>query len=1070
MITLGAQTDYSFLRGFGTVEQWAARCEALGIPALCIADHCSTWGHTAFYLGMKGHSTKLLYGVSLPVVTTLAKDQQHDLVTLIARSTAGLSELYKAMGTAEEQMYYKPRLTWEQVSELAKEACFVVVNEASIGSLPNMRLVPNLILGARPVRDHMRTLIRDSGLPIVPAYMPRYPRIEDKECYTLFQAIAAGVRFGEADQQGVPLLRQGDYEAMMRAIGIEPQKKWFRLAADVAEECSVSFPQATKIKVDAPKSLGDRAAEGAARMGINIVDGPYAERLRRELHVIREKDFEAYFHFVADLCAWARERMFVGPARGSSAGSLLCFLLGITTVDPLKFGTLFERFIDITRPDWPDIDIDFPDTRRDECFTFLREKYGVDHVARLGTVSEFGAKGAVNDTAKALGVPYDVAREAGRILDGHVISGQLRGGSLADLLRCDPLLAKIIEKHPELAIAGKIFEHARHHGVHAAGVVVVNEPARTFGHVDKHGVISMDMKQAEKIGMIKMDALGLRTLSVIQECCDLVEIDPRTLYNLDWKDQKVFDLFNADRVTGVFQFEGHAVRQLMKQIKVESFDDLSALTSLARPGPLVGGAAAAWCDRRNGKAEWDYEHPSLEPHLRSTYGTIVYQEQAMSIVRDLGGFDEPAVNKFRRAIGKKEPEELKKFREMFLEGCKTWHERGEVIASGDSSTQIMLKSLKAREPIPEETAAELWDSMCEFGSYAFNLSHAVAYSMISYMAAHLKAMYPLHFAVANLRNAADDDQGKQLLRELADEGYEYVPFDPHRSEATWAIIDGKLYGGFDSVKGVGPKTARELLAKREANPGDWLHEDLTESQRDRLTKQDNTPWHSLTYFGRAYASLYDDPLKYRSKNLKSGVSPPVYRIKDIPAQKGTFRFLGKVLRKWSKSSDKGTHWNIIFADDTGEIGATINRFKVSGFDWLIESDTDNRDFLVKGDIIGDDRRWLFIDQVVELDGANDGRSEEGRGAKADTGAEQGAAPADGGAAGAGTASRSPRRGRKDRAGSGADGSVRAGRGLRQDAEPQPARDVRRSRRAAGSAAAPRAASERRPSAKQKGRR
>ena len=353
--------------------------------------------------------------------------------------------------------------------------------------------------------------------------------------------------------------------------------------------------------------------------------------------------------------------------------------------------------------------------------------------------------------------------------------------------------------------------------------------------------------------------------------------------------------------------------------------------------------------------------------------------------------------------------------------------------------------------------------MCEFGSYAFNLAHAVAYAMISYMAAHLKAYHPLEFAVANLRNAADAEQGKQLLRELADEGFEYVPFDPAISKATWSIQKGKIVGGFDSVVGVGPKTAELLMEKREKGGKNWMN-DLTDSQRDKLMRADNTPWHQLTYFQRTYTKLYEDPENYISPVTPAGVSRPVYLIKDIPAAKGKYRFLGRIVRKIVKDKNSPeqlakrggerlnsntTFVNLIFADDTGEIGTTINRFKVDQFKWLLEAPTEGKDFLIKGDNIRDDggMRWLFIDAIFEITppstGETDVRKEEseaGLEAERGSGAERGA--------GKRGNRRDAARGVRHGAGDGTGDEPEAGdvRRLRKGAVPRPARpDAHRGR-------------------------
>lgn len=955
MIHLDAKTDYSFMRGFGTPKQWAARAKEIGATAFGIADYCSTWGHQPFTEAFKDSGTKLIYGVQLPVVEELNKDPKHALVTLLAENNDALSFLYKMVSIANDQMYYRPRITWAQVDECIRNGCVGIVNDALISDYTIMEKIENLYLGARPVRDGFMALVVDGDMPVAVCPSPRYPSINERRAYELVQSISSNQRFGELQVDAIHLTRRAELEAAFRAVGIEPNPEWFTNAEAIAAHCNATIPKATMPKFvqdETPVSIEFLCTVRANDMGISLSDGgEYAQRFAREMAVIKEKKFEDYFLIVADMVRAARSHMLVGPGRGSAGGSLVAYLLGITHVDPLRFGTLFERFIDITRPDWPDIDIDFPDTKREIVFDYLREKYGRDHVARIGTLSEFGGKSALNDTAKATGVPIQVARDIGKWTEGAGQGVTIPFKQVFEFDEVKPLL----EKHPTLRMAEQIDGHVRHHGVHAAGAFIANEPVTTYGSL-RNGVISMDMKDVEKIGLIKIDVLGLRTLSVMQECCDLIGMDPYDLYKLSWDDQEVFDnVFNADRVTGVFQFEGHAVRTLMKSVKVERFEDLCAITSLARPGPLVGGAADLWVKRRSDAEEWSVD-PLIEPHLRSTYGTIVYQEQAMSIVRHVAGFDEGAVNGFRRAIGKKDPEKLRLYRQQFIVGA-------------------MAKGME------EEAANNLWDEMANFGSYAFNWSHAVAYSMISYMTAWLKVKHPLEFALAQLRNASDEDQAKQLLRELSDEGYHYVPFHHEKSAAGWSIIDGKLYGGFDSVRGVGAKTAATLLAKREADPEGWLDK-LTDSQRSRITNENCTPWHDLTYFGKKYAEVYKDADSFRAPWCPNGIRGPVVRIKDID-EKGNYAFMGKIVRKIKKDKNSEEelakrngkretrntfHINLYVADDTAEIGMTINRFKASAFEWLMDENLDGRDFLIRGSVIEDGRAWLFVDNIVEITG------------------------------------------------------------------------------------------------------
>lgn len=963
MIHLNARTDFSFMKGYGMADEWHERAKEIGASAMGIADVQSTWGHIPFSKAFT--DVKLLLGVQTAVVSALTKEQKHATVTLIAKSDEGLASLYEAMSLASQQMYYRPRLTWKQIAEL-KGHCELIVNECSLGDFVDFEKVGFGYVGVGPRPGSLMYAINDGGFQAVAAPSPCYPSIAQRDAFELVTAISDGRRFGEGSGDGFHMMRRSEYEALLKGVNVHAKEEWFEAADQIAEECTASVPFATNIKPRVDDTLEVLARRGAARRGLDL-EGVYGSRLRHELSVISDKKFEDYFLFVQDVVTWAKERMFVGPCRGSSGGSLVCFCLGITELDPIKYGTLFERFLDASRSDWPDIDIDFPDVKRDQVFTYLREKYGANHVARLGTISKFGGKSAINDTGKAHGVEYTVIRDVGRATESINVSLGVLFNNLPDDVKI------LVDNNPVLRDAAMIEGHARHHGVHAAGVVVTNEPVTNFGTLNKEGTISLDMKTAESINLLKLDALGLRTLSVIEDCCEQIDMDADALHLLDFTglefnrkgDQvDVFALFNKDHVTGIFQFEGTAVRSLMRQIHVEKFEDLCALTSLARPGPLVGGAAANWTQRRSGEVDYDYAHPALEAITSDTLGTIIYQEQAMQIVRSLGGFDDVEVNAFRRAVGKKDPEALGKFRDTFLEDAVA-----SFYAENTKGVAVTDEEEKMQWDRATEQANELWDEMCEFGSYAFNKSHAVAYSMISYQCAYLKVIAPMEFAVAQLRNAASEDQGKALLRELTAEGHEVVPFDHKRSEADWSIQGGKLYGGFTAVKGIGKKTAEFFENARRLNPDGWL-EKLTPAQYDKLTKPFNTPWDDLNRRGKMYAKYYDDP-------DSMGVRGPVLRLDQIPEEKGQYCFIGTLTRRQlrTKTDDKGkvlaskpTFLNLYFEDDTGDCGSTISRFKYEaiGAPLMDIPEAEGRDFLVRGTIINDGRKWFFIDKLKEI--------------------------------------------------------------------------------------------------------
>lgn len=947
MIHLDARTGYSFMRGYGSAEDWVSRAKAIGAPALGISDYCSTWGHVPLRAAAAGSGVKIVYGVTLPVVTTLEKSQNHALVTLIAQGD--IKALYDTVTLANKQSYYRPRIMWNQIDS----SLVPIFTGGSMSDLMAFQRMGRGYLGLSPTKSLLMQAVED--FDIIATVSPVYPFPEQRGGFELVQAISDRQRMGETLAGGHHLLRQGEADALYKAAGINPQPNWNENIQHIVASATCDIPMATSIKIQG--ELQSLARRGLERRGFKESQ-IYQNRLEQELKIIKEKGFEDYFLFVADLVGWAKERMFVGPGRGSVGGSLIAYLIGISRVDPIRHSTRFDRFIDVGRSDLPDIDIDFPDTSRNQVFEYLKETYGDDKVARIGTLSLFGGKSAINDTARSTGVSTAIARQLGVLTEGcETLDEAFRSEGCKAILNHSPGLrdALLLEGLP------------RHHGKHAAGVCVTNEPITNFGAVDRDGVISLDLKMAEKVNLLKVDALGLRTLSVIDDCCSLIGMDPYDLTIGD--DQDVWDTFNSNHLTGIFQFEGRAVRALTQQIKVDCFDDLCALTSLARPGPLMAGAADDWIKRRAG-IEYEQPHPLVWAETSETYGLIVFQEQAMGIVRNIGGFDAVDVNRFRKAVGKKDPELLAAFREKFIEGSA-----GHITSS-------------AVHNLPEEVAEQVWEDMCEFGSYAFNKSHAVAYSMISYYAAWLKTKHPLEFALAQLNSNRDAEHSKAILRELVEMGYEFVPFDPKWSEEEWTVGDygigdewghfkQALMGGFTGVHSIGPATARKMLEMRDKDPDGWI-DCLTVAQRDKVLRAENTPWHDLSRMHERYQGLYDNtPETYEQFGLKWKPGRVVEDISKIEQGKGSHTFVGKLLRQQERdlndpsyvSKRNGVRFteatkflNVFFEDDTGDIGCTISRWKFDEFDWL----EDGKDYIIIGNIINDTGKWIFIEQIKEL--------------------------------------------------------------------------------------------------------
>lgn len=552
----------------------------------------------------------------------------------------------------------------------------------------------------------------------------------------------------------------------------------------------VKLLRAPTIKVDEPFEPLVEAGKRYRLEAGHIAEwtAEYEERLRRELLMIREKNYESYFIVVADLVRWAKGRMLVGPARGSSAGSLVCYLLQITEVDPLPHKLLFERFIDVNRMDLPDIDIDFSDTKRHLCFEYLDEKYGKENVGRIGNVNRFKPRSAMAHVGKKLGIPAAASAPVLNVLIEYSSGDSRFGNELYDTLHTTDPGREFLSRFPESSLVTELENHASHTGVHAAGIIVSNEPVTDFCTV-KDGIAQVNKHDAEYLNLLKIDALGLRTLGVIE---DAGVITAKELYGLKFDDPKVFDIFNQRKFAGVFQFEGATQRKVSAKVPVVSFQQIDHVTALARPGPLGSGSAYKYFDRNNGIAPVEYRHPALAEYLNDTLGMVLYQEQVMKIAREIGDFDWGTVAIIRKAMS------ASKGKEFF-------DRHGERFITGAT-----------RLGISESDAQEIWNEICTFGAWGMNKSHTVSYAIISYWCAYLKCYFPLEYAAACLRNANDEIQTIEILREFTKEGVEFLPFDPLLSEENWVARDGKLIGGFRNVVGIGPVKAAKWIAKRES--------------------------------------------------------------------------------------------------------------------------------------------------------------------------------------------------------------------------------------------------------------
>ena len=786
-------TSFSFRHSTGTVEAVIDRLKALDYAP--IADIASTWAYTQWDKAARDAGLKPVFGVQIAVSPNpKAKKPIVDYWTFVTKDE--IRAVNELLELATTQFRYQPMLTYQQALEA--EGVFIITgHKANLNIIETPR--ENLFIGLSPAcsKGFVRNAI-SKGFRFCATQNNRYVSPDDKQLWE----IAAG---RGADRQTYPQWIM-DREEWAKHVYPDHAEQALSNLDDILIRCSnVTLPKAEFIKVGG--DLRAMCEAGAERIGIDLKNEIYSSRLDTELGIIHEKQFEEYFFVVADLMQWARSNMICGPGRGSSAGSLVCYLLGITTVDPIKHGLLFFRFIDPSRPDWPDIDSDLDPEKRPFVWQYLKDKYGEDRFAKVGALAYFQTKNALNETCKALSIPRFEADKVEAQVAKVAANDDARLTALKEAFENTSAGKAFITKYPEMKVAGDIVGLPTHSSTHAGGIVLASEPLSKFAAIDRHNAdtIQIDKDDAEKRGLIKIDLLGLLNLAIFEEALKLAGLSRNYLENIPIDDRAAFDILNDGKFTGTFQFEGRAVRNLTKETRVESLEDIAALSALGRPGPLSSGAAGRWIKRRNGCEEVAYPHELLKPYLENTYGELIYQEQVMLIAHDVAGMDWNAVAKLRKAIGKSQGETaMKEHGQPFIDG---------LVAAG----------------IPDFAAAAFWRQVVGFGSYSFNYSHAIAYGYVSYWSCHLKAHFPLEFAAASLSFRTKVETQIELLRELAEEGINYTPIDPEHSTDKWRVVNGRLIGPITLIKGLGPKMAKTILSCRARN------EELPERAQKLLT-------------------------------------------------------------------------------------------------------------------------------------------------------------------------------------------------------------------------------------------
>ena len=936
MINLKVRTEYSFRKAYGKLSDIIKNTKQ---NALGIADF-GTWGWVKFKAECEKNNVKPIFGLEFAVVLNAEEKtkQPTNYMTMIAKNLKGIKNIYELSTYSQNFFYYEARIDYEKLLEYCDDN--VILLSGDNPQVSFFKDYKNFYLEASPKSPAWLRRINDVSkkynIPIIACSDNYYPRPQDKGVYQ----IVVGDRNRVTRTTIQHIATEWELKAAMPMI---PDSA-YKLSDELVKQIEVfDLPKATNVKYKSDRSLLDICKENAKRKNIDLNNKVYAERLDRELKLIKEKDFEDYFFVISDMVIKAKKDMLVGPARGSSAGSLVCYLLDITDVDPIKHDLMFERFIDVNRLDLPDIDIDFPDVKRESVIQKLRDTYGDDCVAHIGTVSRLKPKSALTEVSKSLKIPlWEVEDLKKSIVERS--SGDARASfCIRDTFETLDIGKSLVEKYPGLRAAEAVENHSRHSGKHAAGIIVLNDSVKNYCSVNKDGIAQIEKDDAEKLNILKIDALGLRTLSIIEDCLQEIGKSKEFLLNVNLEDEKTFKIFNDEKFAGIFQFEGYALQSLCKQMGVNKFLDIAYITTLARPGPLHSGGTTEFIKRHTGEEEVTHLHPMTKRWTEDSHGVIIFQEQVMQIARNVGKLSWEDTSSLRKAMSKSLGEEFfNRYWELFKEGAKD-------------------------QGIEEKEAKNIWEHMCTFGSWAFNKSHAISYAMISYWCGYLKAHHSKEFAVACLRNAKDDDQIIKLLRELVKEGSEYIPFDKDKSQLTWSVQDGKIVGGLLGVKGIGPKNAEDIINRRKTGKA------LT-SRQDVLVHNPEIPYMDVFECETKFGDYYKNPKRY---NILTG---EVSYVKDIN-ENGEYIFIGKmkernlrdlneygnlVKRGGRKIEGNNLFLNLTFEDDTDMIIATIDRFKYLRFGKLILEQSKIGDyFLIKGDIRNNWRK-IFITNIRKI--------------------------------------------------------------------------------------------------------
>jgi DNA polymerase-3 subunit alpha len=845
-VPLHVHTEYSLLDGASRIPELVSRAKELGMPGVAITDHGVMFGCYELFQECRKQGIKPILGSEVYVINGDHTDRKTRLplyhLVLLAKNDIGYKNITKIVSEANVNgFYYKPRISKDFLKEHTEGV--VCLTACLGGEVPNnllsekyeeakkaalwyqelfgedfyLEIQDHGMLEDRKVNQQILQLAEEVGCKVIATNDSHYTNREHAMyhdailCMQTSKSISdfPRMRFSGTEylKSGVEMnslykyLEKPDY--IRRCVEDNSLEVFDKITSyPTLENTDPRMPKAPVPEGESNESYLRKLSYARAEEKYGELRPDVVERLEYELKVIEDSGFAGYFLIVGDFISFARKKDIpVGPGRGSAAGSLVAYALGITNIDPIRFNLLFERFLNPERKSMPDIDTDFCIERRGEVIEYVRELYGADKVAQIATFNRLTSKSVIKDVSRVMNYPYAKAETLAKTIP--VVRGKPR--KLDWMAENHPEFKKIYETdeaaHEVVDLAKMIEGTNKSYGVHAAGVIIGDAPLTDvvpLARSKEGGIITQySMDHMASLGLLKMDFLGLRNLTMIHRALDIIaETTKQPRIDIDsvpLDDPKVYEMLSRGDLAGIFQLEtSSGMRQVARDMKPSSIEDISAIIALYRPGPLDTGMIDEFIDRKHGRKKIEYKTPELEPILKDTYGTIVYQEQIMQVAQRLAGFTLGQADLLRRAMGKKKPEEMNKYKQIFLDGSEA-------------------------NKIPAKVAEELFEMMVAFAEYCFNKSHSAAYAMVSYQTTWLKANYPVQYLTALMSSVSgDQDKVRFYIAEAQRMGIKVLPPDVNLSGFSFTArpSDNEIRFGLCAVKNVGESAVEEIIRAR----------------------------------------------------------------------------------------------------------------------------------------------------------------------------------------------------------------------------------------------------------------